>query len=148
VRVAQSSQVPSSLAVIGFDMGCTSRDVSRYPGSLQHVFETETAKVAHQRPQLDISTVAAGWFPGKFAPKPQKLSLIPQSTPFSSRSFVFTLWALQSKWTHAAEQLCLNQHQKAYRLFMLTILTIRWSCRECIAYLMPPWHEMCRRVSE
>ncbi len=46
--------------VIGFDMGGTSTDVSRYNGSLEHVFDTITAGVAIQAPQLDISTVAAG----------------------------------------------------------------------------------------
>ena len=46
--------------VIGFDMGGTSTDVSRFSGSLSHIFETEIAGVAIQAPQLDISTVAAG----------------------------------------------------------------------------------------
>lgn len=46
--------------VLGFDMGGTSTDVSRYSGAYNHVFETETAEVAIQTPQLDIDTVAAG----------------------------------------------------------------------------------------
>ena len=46
--------------VIGFDMGGTSTDVSRYGGDFAHVFETTTAGVTIQAPQLDISTVAAG----------------------------------------------------------------------------------------
>ena len=46
--------------VIGFDMGGTSTDVSRFSGHLEHVFETVTAGVAIQAPQLDIQTVAAG----------------------------------------------------------------------------------------
>jgi len=46
--------------VIGFDMGGTSTDVSRYDGNWEHVFETVTAGVAIQAPQLDIHTVAAG----------------------------------------------------------------------------------------
>ena len=46
--------------VIGFDMGGTSTDVSRYDGSFDHVFETTTAGVTIQAPQLDINTVAAG----------------------------------------------------------------------------------------
>jgi 5-oxoprolinase (ATP-hydrolysing) len=50
----------SPLPVIGFDMGGTSTDVSRYGGHLEHTFETETAGVTIQAPQLDISTVAAG----------------------------------------------------------------------------------------
>ncbi|KAG2440875.1 hypothetical protein HXX76_003729 [Chlamydomonas incerta] len=50
----------SKLQVIGFDMGGTSTDVSRYAGSYEHVFETTTAGVTIQAPQLDINTVAAG----------------------------------------------------------------------------------------
>lgn len=47
--------------VIGFDMGGTSTDVSRYgQGRYEHVFETTTAGVTIQSPQLDINTVAAG----------------------------------------------------------------------------------------
>lgn len=47
--------------VIGFDMGGTSTDVSRYgEGRYEHVFETTTAGVTIQSPQLDINTVAAG----------------------------------------------------------------------------------------
>lgn len=51
---------PSSLQMIGFDMGGTSTDVSRYAGELEHVFESTTAGVTIQAPQLDINTVAAG----------------------------------------------------------------------------------------
>jgi 5-oxoprolinase (ATP-hydrolysing) len=47
-------------AVIGFDMGGTSTDVSRYAGKYEHVFETNTAGITIQSPQLDINTVAAG----------------------------------------------------------------------------------------
>lgn len=46
--------------VIGFDMGGTSTDVSRYAGEYEHVFESTTAGVTIQSPQLDINTVAAG----------------------------------------------------------------------------------------
>lgn len=48
------------MQVIGFDMGGTSTDVSRYAGSYEHVFESTTAGVTIQAPQLDINTVAAG----------------------------------------------------------------------------------------
>lgn len=41
-------------------MGGTSTDVSRFAGSYEHVFETTTAGVTIQAPQLDINTVAAG----------------------------------------------------------------------------------------
>ncbi len=46
--------------VIGFDMGGTSTDISRYGGRYELVFETETAGVRIQAPQLHIKTVAAG----------------------------------------------------------------------------------------
>jgi len=46
--------------IIGFDMGGTSTDVSRYAGEYELVFETETAGVKVLCPQLDINTVAAG----------------------------------------------------------------------------------------
>ena len=50
----------TDLPVIGFDMGGTSTDVSRYAGSYEHVFESTTAGVTIQAPQLDVNTVAAG----------------------------------------------------------------------------------------
>ncbi|XP_055854712.1 5-oxoprolinase [Episyrphus balteatus] len=47
-------------ALIGFDMGGTSTDVSRFAGNYSHVIESTTAGVTIQAPQLDINTVAAG----------------------------------------------------------------------------------------
>ena len=46
--------------VIGFDMGGTSTDVSRYGDDYELVHETETAGVRIQAPQMHIKTVAAG----------------------------------------------------------------------------------------
>ena len=46
--------------LIGFDMGGTSTDVSRYAGSYEQVLETQIAGAIIQAPQLDINTVAAG----------------------------------------------------------------------------------------
>ncbi|KAM7498567.1 hypothetical protein LguiA_022981 [Lonicera macranthoides] len=46
--------------LIGFDMGGTSTDVSRYSGSYEQVLETQIAGTIIQAPQLDINTVAAG----------------------------------------------------------------------------------------
>lgn len=46
--------------IIGFDMGGTSTDVSRFDGSLEHTFENLTAGITIMAPQLDINTVAAG----------------------------------------------------------------------------------------
>ena len=59
---AQHAAVVSSTRrpVIGFDMGGTSTDVSRFAGRLDHIFENTTAGVTIQAPQLDINTVAAG----------------------------------------------------------------------------------------
>uniref|UniRef100_A0A2M4A7B1 Putative oxoprolinase n=1 Tax=Anopheles triannulatus TaxID=58253 RepID=A0A2M4A7B1_9DIPT len=54
VRDAEGSEL------IGFDMGGTSTDVSRFAGTYEHVIESTTAGVTIQAPQLDINTVAAG----------------------------------------------------------------------------------------
>ncbi|XP_054168710.1 5-oxoprolinase-like [Oppia nitens] len=50
----------NDLPIIGFDMGGTSTDVSRYSNAFEHTFETKTAGITIQTPQLDIQTVAAG----------------------------------------------------------------------------------------
>lgn len=42
----------TDLPVIGFDMGGTSTDVSRYAGSYEHVFEGMTAGIVIQAPQV------------------------------------------------------------------------------------------------
>ncbi|KAF2088557.1 hypothetical protein K490DRAFT_39625 [Saccharata proteae CBS 121410] len=62
VGYALTSYDPETkIPVIGFDMGGTSTDVSRFgSGRYDHVFETTTAGVTIQSPQLDINTVAAG----------------------------------------------------------------------------------------
>ncbi|MBV94713.1 5-oxoprolinase, partial [Eschrichtius robustus] len=57
---ATTYRVEGGHPVIGFDMGGTSTDVSRYAGEFEHVFEASTAGVTLQAPQLDINTVAAG----------------------------------------------------------------------------------------
>ncbi|GAA5920939.1 hypothetical protein JCM3775_004014 [Rhodotorula graminis] len=48
------------IPIIGFDMGGTSSDVSRFDGKYETTYETTTAGVSIQTPQLDINTVAAG----------------------------------------------------------------------------------------
>lgn len=69
--------------IIGFDMGGTSTDVSRYSGTYDHVFETTTAGISIQSPQLDIHTVAAGggsiltWKNGLFNVGPESASAHP-----------------------------------------------------------------------
>lgn len=70
-------------AILGFDMGGTSTDVSRYNGHFDHIFETTTAEVTIQAPQLDINTVAAGggsilfWKKGLFVVGPESASAHP-----------------------------------------------------------------------
>lgn len=51
--VGYAKTTPSS-PVIGFDMGGTSTDVSRYDGHWEHVFETVTAGVAIQAYVVNI----------------------------------------------------------------------------------------------
>ncbi|KAJ4354701.1 uncharacterized protein N0V89_006438 [Didymosphaeria variabile] len=46
--------------VIGFDMGGTSTDVSRYDGQFDHIYETSTAGIPIHVPQLNVNTIAAG----------------------------------------------------------------------------------------
>lgn len=64
-------------------MGGTSTDVSRFGGIFDHVFETTTAGVTIQSPQLDINTVAAGggsilfWRNGLFTVGPESASSHP-----------------------------------------------------------------------
>jgi 5-oxoprolinase (ATP-hydrolysing) len=56
-RVAQAAGFPRS---IGFDMGGTSTDVSRFDGQYELEFETRKAGVRVVAPMLAIETVAAG----------------------------------------------------------------------------------------
>ncbi|KAI1208236.1 Hydantoinase B/oxoprolinase-domain-containing protein [Annulohypoxylon truncatum] len=84
VGYAKTSWHPEdNIPVIGFDMGGTSTDVSRYAGDYGHVFETTTAGVTIQSPQLDINTVASGggsildWKNGLFTVGPESASAHP-----------------------------------------------------------------------
>ncbi|KAL4760208.1 Hydantoinase B/oxoprolinase-domain-containing protein [Aspergillus foveolatus] len=78
-----SYDASSGTPVVGFDMGGTSTDVSRYGGTFEHVFESNTAGVTIQSPQLDINTVAAGggsilfWRNGLFVVGPESASSHP-----------------------------------------------------------------------
>lgn len=49
-----SYEATDGTPAIGFDMGGTSTDVSRFDGQLEQIFETTTAGVTVQSPQLDI----------------------------------------------------------------------------------------------
>ena len=75
----EKAQIP----VLGFDMGGTSTDVSRFGGTYEHVFESTIAEVTIQSPQLDINTVAAGggsmlfWRNGLFVVGPESAGAYP-----------------------------------------------------------------------
>ncbi len=81
VAATSSRVVPAQM--IGFDMGGTSTDVSRFAGSYEHVFESTTAGVTIAAPQLDVNTVAAGggsWLTfraGLFAVGPESVGAHP-----------------------------------------------------------------------
>lgn len=60
IGYSQTGSRDTSLPLIGFDMGGTSTDVSRFDGHYEHSLESTTAGVTIQAPQLDINTVAAG----------------------------------------------------------------------------------------
>ena len=56
-RVAEQAGFPKA---IGFDMGGTSTDVSRYDGHFERTYESEVAGVRLRAPMMAIHTVAAG----------------------------------------------------------------------------------------
>lgn len=60
IGYSQTGSRDTVLPLIGFDMGGTSTDVSRFDGHYDHSLESTTAGVTIQAPQLDINTVAAG----------------------------------------------------------------------------------------
>lgn len=60
IGYAVTGRRDTEMPIIGFDMGGTSTDVSRFDKTYDHVIESTTAGVTIQAPQLDINTVAAG----------------------------------------------------------------------------------------
>lgn len=61
VGIAKSCYDPQdSTAIIGFDMGGTSTDVSRYDGKYDYITEASIAGRTINMPMLNIATVAAG----------------------------------------------------------------------------------------
>jgi 5-oxoprolinase (ATP-hydrolysing) len=60
VGMAQTGREAGFAALIGFDMGGTSTDVSHYDGEYERAFETEVAGVRMRAPMMLIHTVAAG----------------------------------------------------------------------------------------
>ena len=60
VAMAATARVAGFERVIGFDMGGTSTDVSRYAGAFERTGETQVAGVRLRAPMLAVHTVAAG----------------------------------------------------------------------------------------
>jgi len=60
LALGEATQPGQSIAVIGFDMGGTSTDVSHYAGAFEREFETQVAGVRMRAPMMSIHTVAAG----------------------------------------------------------------------------------------
>jgi 5-oxoprolinase (ATP-hydrolysing) len=60
VGAARTAQVAGIEKIIGFDMGGTSTDVSRFDGTFERTFETQVAGVRMRAPMMHINTVAAG----------------------------------------------------------------------------------------
>ena len=60
VGFSRAAQAAGFERAIGFDMGGTSTDVSRFDGQFEHEFETMKAGVRIVTPMLAIETVAAG----------------------------------------------------------------------------------------
>lgn len=73
----------SDKATLGFDMGGTSTDVSRYDGKFEHIFDNVIDQIALNTPQLDINTIAAGggsilfWKNGMFVVGPESAGAHP-----------------------------------------------------------------------
>ena len=60
VGMAETAREAGFDHVIGFDMGGTSTDVSRFDGAYERIYETEVAGVRLRVPMMAIHTVAAG----------------------------------------------------------------------------------------
>ncbi|MGH8792005.1 MAG: hydantoinase B/oxoprolinase family protein [Stackebrandtia sp.] len=60
VGMARTAQAAGVDQVIGFDMGGTSTDVSRFDGEFERQFDTQVAGVRLRAPMMSIHTVAAG----------------------------------------------------------------------------------------
>jgi len=60
VGMAETARDAGFPHAIGFDMGGTSTDVSRFDGTFERVYETEVAGVRLRVPMMAIHTVAAG----------------------------------------------------------------------------------------
>lgn len=94
-HVKVSNDREQGMPVIGFDMGGTSTDVSRYDGKhWEIVMETVTAGIAIQAPQLDIHTVAAGggsrlfWSRGMLIVGPESARAYPGPVAYRNNGYL------------------------------------------------------------
>ncbi|HPQ42577.1 MAG TPA: hydantoinase/oxoprolinase family protein, partial [bacterium] len=60
VALAEIARVTGYTGIIGFDMGGTSTDVSRYDGDFEYRYDTRISGIRLTTPMLHIETVAAG----------------------------------------------------------------------------------------
>ncbi|KAK8245963.1 oxoprolinase [Phyllosticta capitalensis] len=84
VAIAKTCYDPlEGTPVIGFDMGGTSTDVSRFARKFEHVFDTSISGTTITAPMLDVRTVAAGggsilsWRNGLFVVGPESAGANP-----------------------------------------------------------------------
>ncbi len=60
IGMAETAKAAGFTKVIGFDMGGTSTDVSRFDGTYERIFENELNGIRLRAPMLAVHTVAAG----------------------------------------------------------------------------------------
>jgi 5-oxoprolinase (ATP-hydrolysing) len=60
IGMAETAKAAGFTKVIGFDMGGTSTDVSRFDGAYERIFENELNGIRLRAPMLAVHTVAAG----------------------------------------------------------------------------------------
>ncbi|MFD0557305.1 hydantoinase B/oxoprolinase family protein [Stackebrandtia endophytica] len=88
VGMARTAQAAGIDRVIGFDMGGTSTDVSRFAGEFEREFDTQVAGIRLRAPMMSIHTVAAGggsilYYDGsRFRVGPQSAGAVPGPTAY------------------------------------------------------------------
>ncbi len=60
IGMAETARAAGFTKIIGFDMGGTSTDVSRFDGDYERIFENEISGIRIRAPMLAVHTVAAG----------------------------------------------------------------------------------------
>ena len=97
--------------VIGFDMGGTSTDVSRFDGEYEWVHETEVAGVHLQVPQFAIRTVAAGGGSRLFFKNRLIVRAYLSRSAFINLVAIACIWALaRSVWEYANRLRMFQKH--------------------------------------